>query len=85
MVSYKVGAVLSLLLIGIFGLVMGEHIFRREQVYLLDPDTAWGERTRLTGRAARLLGIVLMLIGAASLFLGIASIFLDPVLSAVLW
>ncbi len=84
MVSYKVGAVFILLLVGVFGLVVGENIFRREQVYLLDPETPWGERTRLVGRPARILGVVLMIVGAVSLFLGIASIFLDPVLSAIL-
>gem|GEM_PF-6226822 len=84
LVSYKIAAVLIFLLIGIFGLIMGEYIYRREQVYLLDPDTAWGERTRLQGWPARLLGILLMVIGGLSLFFGIASIFLDPVLSEFL-
>ncbi|MDQ7029973.1 MAG: hypothetical protein Q9O62_09475 [Ardenticatenia bacterium] len=84
LVSYKIAVVLIFLLIGIFGLITGENIYRREQVYLLDPDTAWGKRTRLRGWPARLVGLLLMTIGAISLFLGIASIFLDPVLSQVL-
>lgn len=78
--SYRVAAALIMLLFGIAGILSGESIYRRGHVYLLDPDTDWGKRTRLDGRAARILGIILMVFGVFFLVTAIAGVFLSPLL-----
>ena len=76
--SYKVAASLVMLIFGVVGILSGESIYRRERVYLLDPDTELGQRTQLDGRAARVLGIVLMVVGVFFVITAIAGIFLGP-------
>lgn len=79
--SYRVATFLVMLLFGVIGILSGEGIYRREHLYLLDPDTEWGQRTRVTGRAARVLGIVLMGIGVFFLLVSIAGVFLGTLLA----
>lgn len=79
--SYKVATFLLMLLFGVISILSGESIYRREHLYLLDPDTEWGRRTQVTGRAARILGIVLMGIGVFFLLVSIAGVFLGTLIA----
>lgn len=79
--SYRVATFLVMLLFGVVGILSGESIYRREHLYLLDPETEWGRRTKITGRAARILGIVLMGIGVFFLLVSIAGVFLGTLIT----
>lgn len=79
--SYRVATLLVMLLIGVVGILAGESIYRSKYLYLLDPDTEWGERTKVTGRTARILGIMLMIVGVFFLLVSIAGVFFGTLIA----
>lgn len=79
-VGYQVAALISLFILGLASLFLGEEAYRRERLFWFDPATSLGQRTQLSGRTARLIGLLLMVVGAFFLFTAIAAFFLLPFL-----
>jgi hypothetical protein len=76
--SYQIAALISLFILGLASLFLGESAYRQAQLFWFDPATGLGQRTKLIGRGAQAIGVFLMLIGAIFLFSAIVSFFFLP-------